>query len=295
MNQLQFENKIQDLISGSPVNLKFLTEWYENTLNQLESFKKQTSGIEHPRYRGDERESEFKKLLEGILPSSILISNGFAINEYATKSYEQDCLILDRNRTATFLKTDTTTYFPIESILGSVEIKSKLTLKELRRTILNCVSLKKLAFNNAFSEEEYKKEPNVKIAYAIFAYDSGWTLKKTADEINKLLDSVPATLRPNMFFLLNKGLIMPCRESAFALGPDQLFTGDNFAGQGAMGTKTLPKSLATPFLWYLSNIIDHSIQEMDSRDAPWYGKYVFGPIHFQTWAEKLIEKRSKGS
>ena len=177
MNQKEFEKKVRSLISTSRVDLEFLIKWYAKTLEQLESLKEQTAVIDHPRYRGDERESDFRNILKKILPESISIAKGFAINEYATKSLEQDCLLLDRHCAATFVKTGSTVYYPIESVLGSVEIKSKLTLSELRKIIINCMSLKKLLKSET---------PKVRIAYFVFAYNSVWKIEKAACKINEL-------------------------------------------------------------------------------------------------------------
>ncbi len=292
MNQSQFNDRLKSLMTSSPLETNFIINWYKNILKQLESLKKQSSSIEHPRYRGNEREGDFTKVLKNVLPSSVLLSRGFAINEYATKSSEQDCLLLDSNRTATFIRTENTTYFPIDTILGSVEIKSKMNLSELRKIILNCVSLKKLAYPHGMSDNFYKEEPSVKIAFFIFAYESIWSSIEAAKKINQLLESVPVTLRPNMFFILNQGFIMPRGKNGFANGPDQMFTDDKFVAQGEMGTTGIPKSLAPPFLWFLSNIVDHSLHEIEHRKADWYCKFLIAPMLLQQSAGKSIKDKS---
>jgi hypothetical protein len=61
--------------------------------------------------------------------------------------------------------------------------------------------------------------------------------------------AVPHPLRPNMFYILREGFLLPRHTSGgFLTGPDQMFAATEFGFQGEMGTKYLPKSDAMPFL-----------------------------------------------
>lgn len=293
MNQEKFDKNLEDLKQCSAADLTFMISWYEETINQLSSLSQQRSKIGHPRYRGDSREDDFLGLLKKILPSSVGISNGFATNEYATKSYEQDCLLLNKAITATFVRTGKAIYYPVESVLGSIEIKSKIDLSELRKIVLNCVSLKKLAYKLGLSNNKYEDSPTSKLGYFVFAYDSTWSLQNTCEKLNKLLEGVPASLRPNMVYVLKQGLLLPSNDGEFRLDPQQMFSGDSFTPQGKMGTKNIPESDAPPFLWFLSNIIDHCIGRISQAEVTWYGKYVFSPLIMQSHMEQQIEKRDK--
>ncbi|KJZ09590.1 hypothetical protein TW85_21860 [Marinomonas sp. S3726] len=293
MNQIEFNKKLEDLKNSSAIDISFLTSWYEETIEQLSSLSEQCSQISHPRYRGDSREDAFISLLKDILPSSVEISNGFVMNEYSTKSYEQDCLLLNKEFTATFVKINKAVYYPIESVLGSVEIKSKLNLSELRKTVLNCISLKKLSFQHGLSEGRSESGEHSEIGYFIFAYDSTWNLESTCKKLNDLLKDVPPSLRPNMVYVLKKGFLLPSSNGAFRIGPQGMFGGESFSFQEKMGTKNIPKSDAPPFLWFLSNMIDHCMSSISTAKVPWYGKYIFSPLALQSNAEKQMEDSSK--
>lgn len=292
MNQTEFERARDELLESSALDIEFLHAWYEQTLKQLASLSKQRKAIAHPRYRGDSREGDFVSLLESILPPSVGTENGFVVNEYGTQSREQDCILLDRQRAAIFATSENAKFFPIEAVLGAVEIKSKLTLSELRKTIINCISMKKLAYHWGLSDEGYKDPARVRTAYFVFGYDIAGKCSNICQHLNELLRDVPAPLRPNMFYLLGHGFLLPSSDGSFPIGHDQLFVEEKFHYQGAMGTKTIPKSNAPTFLWFLTNIIDHCIAEVGKREDPWYGKYVISPMFFQQYIET---KRDEGA
>ena len=289
MNQQEFLASLERLKTQSPVEINFLARWFEQTLRQLESLATQGDAIKHPRYRGDSRESDFAKLLTRSLPPSVVIRGGFVSNEYATLSHEQDCLLLDSRNAAVLASTDKANYFPIESVLASIEVKSKLTLSELRKIALNCASLRKLKTTITTSKE--KESGNV--AYFVFSYASSWTLDETATRLNQILEDVPFSMRPSMLYIMNQGLLLPKEPSGFALGPQQLFCEHPFAAQGPMKTsKQAEPTQAIPFLWFLTNIIDHCTSELFARNNYWLGKYVFAPLILQQHIEEKIAARS---
>src|SRR5690606_31777476 len=148
-------------------DLDFLTDWYSSIINEIENSRIQSSKIKHPRHLGDHLEDGIKKVLEKILPKRFELTKGFAINHTSAKSKEQDLLIYDSQFGAPFAKTENTDYLPIEIISSSIEVKSNLNLSELRKSILNCISLKKLNYPN-YNIAEKERFP----FYAIFAYSS---------------------------------------------------------------------------------------------------------------------------
>ena len=155
MNKQKYEDKLKDLISSREIDLEILYKWFEKTLELLDMMACQRQAITHPRYRGDSREDDFINTLRDLTPRSIHIAKGFATNEYAMVSQEQDCLLLDERQAATLIKTKSTNYYPIEAVLSSIEIKSKLTLSEIRKLALNCISLKKLPESVIVGAEVY--------------------------------------------------------------------------------------------------------------------------------------------
>lgn len=287
MNRQQFDASLQDLLKNNFIDIDFLSNWFDSVIEQLDLLAKQRAAIKHPRYRGDSREQDFKDLLKKTLPHAISISNGFVTNEYATISQEQDCLLLDSRQATTLVRSEKAIYYPIESVLASIEIKSKLNLSELRKIALNCVSLKKLQYKPATFEPKSQR----KSAYFVFTYASTWTLAETADKFNEVLANVPAQFRPNMIYILKKGFLMPSANGGFEIGPQALFEKGALLSQGPMRVaKVRPETHAVPFLWFLSNIVDHCTSELFSRPWGWIGEYIFKSIALQQHAEKQILK-----
>lgn len=289
MNHQQYDASLQHLLKNNPVNITFLSNWFDSVLDQLDLLAEQRAAIKHPRYRGDSREHDLKALLTRAMPPAIAMSNGFVANEYATVSQEQDCLLLDARQATTLVRSEKAIYYPIESVLASIEIKSELNLVELRKIALNCASLRKLQYRIT----DGKQKDQRKVAYFVFAYSSKWDLAQTAAKFNEVLASVPAHLRPCMIYVLKKGFLMPSASGNLAIGPQALFEHGPFKAQGAMRVaKSMPETHAIPFLWFLSNIIDHCTSELFARPWSWVGEYVFAPLILQQQVESQIAKRA---
>ena len=287
MNREKYSKALHAIVHNNPIDISFLSKWFENTIEQLNILAKQRSAIRHPRYRGDAREDDFTSLLKQLLPPALKIERGFVANEYGATSQEQDCLILDGRLAAPFVASPSTTYYPHEAVAASVEIKSKLTLPELRKIALNCASLKKLGQNPILAKDAPRRDHG----YFVFAYESSWSLEDTCKKVREVLAEVPVELRPNMFYILKSGFLLPQGDSGFKLGPPQMFTGEEFHFQGAMSiAKSIPSSDAIPFLWFLTNILDHCVSWTSKQQDVWFGRYVFSQIVLQQQVERLIKE-----
>lgn len=144
-----------------------------------------------------------------MIPGRMKIAKGYCQDRIAGLSYEQDCIFYDSLKYAPLMQTSEVSYLPVESVYSSIEIKSNLTLDELRKCILNCLSIKKLSRSY---EEKQKHAPiqlekmndENKIIYSVFAYNSKYSIEKIAEMLEELNSEIPHDLQINMIYVLKK-------------------------------------------------------------------------------------------
>lgn len=297
MNSEEFNSKLQDLIHGRKISIGFLIDWYSNTLKQLDIMRDKSKGIEHPRHRGDAREYDIVDLLDELLPNRYMMTKGYAVNADTAKSLEQDCMICDTSYSIKFVSSGQISYLPVESIYASLEVKSKLDISELRKCIVNCVSLKRLLHDLNDDMDYDSQRTNGKICYSVFAYDSNKCLKEVASDLEKLSEEIPNSICIDMIYILGKGLILPkhptSNGSYLSVECLQKFIGKYTTIDGIGTRKAIPKTEGLSFLFFISNIIDHCTLQSQIREKVEFSSYVFKPVVFQDRVEAIIERREK--
>lgn len=291
MNKIQFEENIKRL-GYSKMNLPFLTDWYANTAKSLGILSKQKKGVKHPRHRGDAREDDFISVLKSVMPTTLGISKGIVVSLHGFQSSEQDCMIFDSSVTARLASAGDIHYIPVDSILCSVEVKSNLTIAELRKAILNVAGLKKLRYKNS-NEANYFKPPNDgnEILSFVFAYSSSFSPTKLAEKLTELNKDIPPNLRINAVFILNSGLILNKKTSYSFTSKEMLSCEHEYAAIENLGGDNEEYAFAIHFLILQAALIDHSINESKRRAPPEYRNYVLTPVIWfdqikKSWSEK---------
>lgn len=115
------------------------------------------------------RENLVKKFLEHILPERMEIGSGFIINSNGKTSTQCDIIIYDKMLTPLIKDKNNNKFFPIESVVAVGEIKSSLTLFQLKEALKKLAMVKSLrdslylpsyiySLRNKVSPEEYKPE-----------------------------------------------------------------------------------------------------------------------------------------
>lgn len=100
----------------------------EATLSACETI----STLSHPGEKGRIREILIQQLFRPLLPSDLGIGSGFIVSSNGEVSCQHDIVIYDKAILPPILFDLSTGFFPIESVLYSIEIKSKLTRQELK-------------------------------------------------------------------------------------------------------------------------------------------------------------------
>jgi hypothetical protein len=101
------------------------------------SAAKAVSGVQHSGLKGQLREIIIRELLRPLFPSDIGVGTGEIITANNDHSSQQDIVIYHKGVLPPLLADNSTGLFPIESVLFTVEVKSKLTADELGKAHQN--------------------------------------------------------------------------------------------------------------------------------------------------------------
>jgi len=136
----------------------------------LVSFNQLQAEIPHAGERGKQRELTIKKFLEKYLPKKYSVGTGHRIDKKSQISNQCDIVIYDSHNFPALYVEENYQVFPIEAVLGTIEIKSKLSSKTIKECVSNIASIRKLSNSNSVVcsffayTSEYKKNPAYMIA-----------------------------------------------------------------------------------------------------------------------------------
>lgn len=183
--------------------------------NRLE----QSNQFSHNGTKGDERENAVIEVIRDCLPLCYGLKTGQIFDKNNQLSKQIDCVIYDAVYSNFFYKNNQNTLFPVESIYGTIEVKSCLDKKELEKALENIKSVKNLyreksdlldltpisrlvLSENTFS---YNKASCNEFLNIIFCYDSIDELRI----LNYIKDS-NCNLKelPNFIYIHKKGIIL---------------------------------------------------------------------------------------
>ncbi|HEV7248836.1 MAG TPA: DUF6602 domain-containing protein [Shinella sp.] len=189
----------------------------------LETYER-TKPIKHPRDKGDQRE----EILRHFLVSHGLIPEKYAVSSLSTRavssdgriSPELDILIYDKSESIVLKRfSGTLEYFPIESVHGTIQVKSKLTKTALREGLENIKSFKSLTPGRSerglggFSVST----PLQRRFGILFAYEYELEWGEICRELGSFLAENPAEFFPNGIFILDKGYFVAGSDKKYCL------------------------------------------------------------------------------
>ncbi|WP_182058326.1 DUF6602 domain-containing protein [Pantoea sp. ME81] len=173
-----------------------------------------TVQVQHSGGKGANREDAFSEFLRDYLPNKYGVGRGEVISPENDISGELDIVIFDKDHCPLFLKSDSHSVYPRESVFGAISMKSHLDSEELKDAYKNIASLKKI-----MADEKFNKPSNSGIVTtlrpvvpvtAIFAYAANRSLEAIAKqviELDKELDDI--RLRPDFVVVLGLGIVGP--------------------------------------------------------------------------------------
>lgn len=161
-----------------------------------------TSKIYHNGEKGTARENTLESYLKSYIPEKYCFAKGTIIDCKDTQSKQVDVIIHDKFITPYLLDLDSTKIIPIESVYSVIEVKSTLSKEELRKSIKNIESVRKL-------EKKTITGISFPTAGLVFAYDSDSSLDAIYKNLVALSDEVGYEHRVSCVCVLNKGIIIP--------------------------------------------------------------------------------------
>lgn len=151
---------------------KFLSSYNAELLSKVSRLD-ELIGRDHWLSVGNYKESILRSLISNILPRKYEVSTGFILASNRKgeilKSRQIDIIIWDSTNYAPIFRDREFVIVPPESCSAVVEVKGKLTAKELRKSLLNIDSLIEFC-STAYPVHNY-------ICKYIFAYDIAETLR----------------------------------------------------------------------------------------------------------------------
>lgn len=128
MNKLYYDNLLAEI---------------KNTLNKSES----VSNVKHALTKGAAREIFVSNLLKPFLSLDLDFSNGIIIDSQNNQSNEVDIIIYNPNVVPPFSLNKIKGFIPFESVVATIQVKSIMNKEELKSSIINAISIKKLKAN----------------------------------------------------------------------------------------------------------------------------------------------------
>ncbi len=108
----------------------YSTSLVSGMIEKSKSIKK----LEHNVVKGQLRELFISDVIKPFLPFQFDIGTGIIINQKGEQSKQTDLIIYDKRILPPFIKEQNLGLYPIECVLATIEVKSKLTSKELLET-----------------------------------------------------------------------------------------------------------------------------------------------------------------
>ena len=214
MNQI-FETLIKSKIE------KFYSD-YIDLSRQI--FVNEEGKLIHPGEFGTYREKIIKSLLQPFLPSRLDIGSGFIITAKDNISTQCDIVIYDKASTPV-IETEEQRFFPVECVVGVIEVKSNLTKSTLKEALIKLTKIKKLKsdigecpyiFKDFDSNAPFDPQKNPKDQMATFLICESIAMD-FENEINTFFNEaykgIDKSLYHNMILSLNDGCFMYSEEN----------------------------------------------------------------------------------
>lgn len=177
-----------------------------------------SSEINHNGNKGDYREGTLRDfLLSGRLPKRFGVGSGEIIGPTRNVSKQSDLVIYDQLDGMSLIYEDDVQIFPIESVFGVIEVKSKLSKEELIKSLENIKSVKSLTPNESVTKTTNSlmsmTYPRPKPFGIVFAYSlAGNSLESLVKNLREWEQQNDKSLWPNLIVVLGEGIVYHCGE-----------------------------------------------------------------------------------
>lgn len=173
-----------------------------------------TDRIEHTGIKGTMREDKLKEYLKKLLPQKYEITSGCIVDANEKQSKQQDFIIYDNFNSPSFIASEKEQVVPIESVYATVEVKSTLTIDELKKSLKNIESVHLLEKIKPMSNSFIISKIRAPICM-IFAYTSDTSLENIVEHVDEINKEILVQNRVSIICVLDKGIIFGVDKYGF--------------------------------------------------------------------------------
>lgn len=192
----------------------FIYNLQEKAKSLQSEYSNLTSRLEHSGLKGTMREDILKKYLKELLPKKYEVTSGCIVDSSEKQSKQQDFIIFDNFNSPSFVESEKEQIVPIESVYATVEVKSNLTIEELRKAINNIESVHKLEKTKSTVPRLFSSLIKAPLSM-IFSYTSDTSLENIAKNLDELNENIEYKNRVSIICILDKGLIFGVDKNGF--------------------------------------------------------------------------------
>lgn len=195
---------------------KILMESFEAAAQEMASKFVKSASFKHGASKGTQREKPIQFFFKQNLPGKYEVVKGEVVDLFDNHSPQIDVMIFDGQRNFAFYYSEENCIIPVEALIVSIEVKSKLTAGEIERSLKSSSTLYKLkpfrlelASRREGGEAADKK---CRIFNCIFAYDTdlskdNWVNKEYQRFITQSEKLEISRSVINRLYVANHGLI----------------------------------------------------------------------------------------
>ena len=204
-----------DAIAARTKRMEFhgLEDELRNLQRSLLERYERSKSIPHPRDKGDQREEILRDFLteHGLVPESVKVPSVSTrmVSPSGHISPELDVLFVNRSDSIVLKRfKNTLEYYPVESVLGTIQVKSRLTGKELASGISHIQRFKAIRPTQPLRRQMggFTVESGLRRRFAIlFAYELGISWSQVVKRLQAHAEACPSELLPNMVVVLDSG------------------------------------------------------------------------------------------
>lgn len=192
----------------------FIYNLQEKAKSLQSEYDNLSSRIEHSGLKGTIREDVLKKYLKELLPKKYEVTSGCIVDCSEKQSKQQDFIIFDNFNSPSFVESEKEQIVPIESVYATVEIKSNLTIEELKKAIINIDSVHELEKTKSTVPQLFSSPTRAPLSM-IFSYTSDTSLENIAKNLDELNENIEYKNRVSIICILDKGLIFGVDKNGF--------------------------------------------------------------------------------
>jgi hypothetical protein len=233
-------------------------------------FEQIQSQVKHAGERGSEREASLRTFLRKYLPSKYAVAKGEVVDTWGQTSKQCDLIIYDHSNCPLLLAGEDYRIFPVEPALAVVEVKSVLSVTELKDASEKIKSVKDL------------KREHGPVAGIVFAYTSTWKrdpISAIGQNLRIINDGLEYYQYIDLLCVLNAGLI--CLV-------DQRLSMQIPQAESARIMLVYKQLDLPPLLWFYIQLLELLNGQVGA--APQYMQYAFASIESAGGLIGLVSK-----